>query len=177
MKTLYHGTVDKFVPEIVKHGLKPVIGNTWDASKINGDNIGYNPKVDDEKGYVYLTPKGDRAADYATSKARYLRAQPGEVFVLDGMGGMKMRKMLNAPYIPDANATVLELELPDDVKLEHDEHDFTGAYKHKGAIVPLAVKPLSITEARHAVTESLVYDSDPFEAILRQLLKAHGMPR
>lgn len=133
-KYFYHGTIDKFVPEILTEGLQPKKQNGWNAYMETFFGNLINPAKDDVPGFVYMTSDESWANRYAQGKAEYFRAEPGTVFTI---GSLEMRKAPDAPVIPDAVGTILRIKASSQiyVNLVRDERDSLGRKFH-GNIPP-----------------------------------------
>jgi hypothetical protein len=145
---LYHGTINKFVPNILKEGLVPHRDdNGWDATdvltakiyEIAGidKNNAYNPKKDDDAGYVYLASRLESAVAFAKAKADYFRAKPGEIFYFMDMALQKGR---NAPVIDDAVATILRIKATDQIILNLELDPKSSGYRIHGNIQPSLIE-------------------------------------
>ena len=132
MKQLYHGTIDKFVPSIFEKGLVPVEDNKWDVTM---GVFGFNPKQDEEPGYVFLTTSLGKAMKYATGKALYYRSAPGDKIGIPGLNS-RIYKNSTAPTIEDAKPVVIKVLVPEKFELEPDPRDHFDAYRHLGPIEP-----------------------------------------
>ena len=147
-KYFYHGTIDKFIPEIISEGLTPHPENTWNGTMETMFGGTYNPAKDDEAGFVYLAPEENWAWRYAKGKANYFRALPGTVFTV---GKLKMVKAPDAPVIPDAVATVLRIKAAESLVLEQDPHDWAATRVH-GAVPPELIDG-TVPEPAHIMKE------------------------
>lgn len=137
MNTFYHGTVDTLAKRILAKGLRPVEDYRWNATMRYS---AYNPKHDDEPGYVYLTKWPYHALEYAQAKARYFIAKPGDRF--EAINEIYMRKEPGAPILPDTKPVLLEVNLTD-AELAHlgrDWQDSGNSFTYKGMIPPERIK-------------------------------------
>jgi len=128
-KYFYHGTIDKFVPEILSEGLQPKKQNGWNAYMETFFGSKINPAKDDVPGFVYMTSDEAWANRYAEGKAAYFRAKPGTRFTI---GSLEMQKALDAPVIPDAVGTILRIKAEPQIyfNLVRDERDSMGRKLH-----------------------------------------------
>jgi len=138
VKVFYHGTIDKFVPEILEKGLQPLKQNGWNATMETARGRTINPSKDDVPGFVYMTLDEAWAHRYAEGKAAYFRAKPGEKFTI---GSLDMIKAEDAPVIPDAKPTILRIHADEHVRasLVYDERDVMGS-KLEGSVPPSLIE-------------------------------------
>jgi hypothetical protein len=118
----FHGTIDKFVPAILREGLAPHKNdNGWDIEIERFlSRKPYIPKEDDEDGWVYFSDDESYALTYAIGRANYYKTQPGHSFTIPNLI-RDARKRYGAPVIPDAKPAIIRLSLPDSIRVEQDD--------------------------------------------------------
>jgi hypothetical protein len=77
LKTYYHGTVQAFLGDIKKNGLRPMASHSW---KIRFSHYGGLVKNPDIGFGVYLAKQRVHAEEYAQTRADYFQRNPGECF-------------------------------------------------------------------------------------------------
>jgi hypothetical protein len=126
---LYHGTSSIWVADITKNGLQPISANKWYATMVDST---FNPAMDDEPGYVYLTSKVDVAKIYANARAAYLRTMPGGTFKWNNR---KMVKDFGTIVIPNARPAVLSVTVDPRIKDAFDA-DPWSTHLRAGVSIP-----------------------------------------
>jgi hypothetical protein len=133
----YHGTVKKYLKDILKNGLQPCLVNAWRAH-IDLPWVNAEIRDKEEPGYVYLTSDLIFALNMAHGKAEYLRAKPGET-----MKHFFMTKDKNTPII-HTTPVVLKVDLPSHFNITPDPHSGEeSGYRYHGVIDP---KYISVEE-------------------------------
>ena len=140
-QSLYHGTVNIFVPNILKEGLKPIKANRW---KIHDVKSGHDPSTDDNDGFVYLAPEKKLAAEFAEAKAQYLKRKSLGAYKPTNFI-MLVAKDEDAPVVPDAKPVVLSINIPFTKEWKHTfyaDTDCPDAYRFFGTIPPQLITVL-----------------------------------
>lgn len=126
---MYHGTVECYLPEISRNGLRPEFAHRWQViNAATGHDIGHDDHFERVPS-VYLTEHRETAEHYALAKSRYLATKPGENFVTDfGF----FTKSIDAPLII-SRPVLLTLDTKS-LALKSDERggrdaDDNGSYK------------------------------------------------
>jgi hypothetical protein len=120
---LYHGTSSIWVADITKNGLQPISANKWYATMVDST---FNPAMDDEPGYVYLTSNLGIAKEYAKARAAYLRTAPGGTFTWNKY---KMVKDPDTIVIPNARPAVLAVTVDARIKDAFDTDPHSPHYR------------------------------------------------
>lgn len=110
----YHGTVDTFVPAILKDGLTPTPDNRWKITLVTITGR-LDPDDSDREPAVYCTPLQAEAKRYAINKSRYYQTKSHKNFkwdALPGWGSVTGIKGSDPKYLPDCKPVVLKLTLP-----------------------------------------------------------------
>jgi hypothetical protein len=152
---LYHGTVEEYVPDIRKFGLKEVQAHTW---KIHFDNDLFGKRLDPEETTegVYLTSDRDHAEQYAQTKANYLHQKPGAEFMMYGSKFVLLKKDDNAPVL-QTKPVLVTVTIPKGVKGTWDRDSEDGlAIRYFGVIEPEYITSIE--------TLGVKYDPKPFDS-------------
>jgi hypothetical protein len=138
--TLYHGTVDSYLPEIRKEGLRRKPEHGWDATLLPSN---LNPKNFDPKdAQAFLTIDRKRAVSYAKNRALYLRAGEGDTIYGGNTLDLPPMTKHSSKVISDASPVLLEIELPYGWKLESDLMDNFSVFS-TSPISPEKIKKVS----------------------------------
>lgn len=144
MTRYYHGTVNKVVPSILKHGLVPDHKELRWFGKLHYDNPADEDRnhllgdfaSTEPNGVVYLSDALTAAYKFAYLKSQYLRAKPGERVRISSL--MTITKGVSGTIIPDAKPIVLEVSLHNPL-YDDDPQSCTGWLYH-GTIDPKYIK-------------------------------------
>lgn len=128
---LYHGTASTYLPSIEKYGLVPKPSHNFKVRNRFGQGVPYHRAV-------YLTTSRETAENFATLRASYLNALPGERL---HFAPATFYKALDGPKpIGNAKPIVLEVNVPEDFELREDEQALSlEAFWHPGTIPPSAI--------------------------------------
>lgn len=111
MKTLYHGTVTTWLPEIMREGLKPVSSHRWNfvspAQSVTFASVERGTK------HVYLAQYKSDAEWFAKFRASYLKTEPGHHIKNPDEGFLTPIVKTEGEYIPAASPALLSVSLPE----------------------------------------------------------------
>lgn len=114
-RTFYHGTVDTFVPAILKNGLKPQPNKEWKVEIYTVMGI-FAPNDNDRKPAIYCSPNKVQARRYAINKASYYHVKPNSAFPWKspgkGWGKVTAKKGNDPLYLPDCKPVILKIAVP-----------------------------------------------------------------
>lgn len=143
LRRVYHGTVDTWIPDIMRLGLRYTPLNKWRTKLKYGYMPDYEPDKDDPPGYVYIADR-DTAKTYAQLKAAYLHAKPCETIVQHDFD-IAMVKDCDAPVIPSAKPVILSIDVAAiDKSLTQWDPGSSGAIRYRGSIDPKYIKVLRV---------------------------------
>lgn len=127
MKTLYHGTVKNWLPEIMREGLKPVPSHRFN---IFTPEIGISPaKLERGTHHVYLAENKSYAKRFAEFRSAYLKAKPGNPVMKGERGFLAFNATkMGGDIIPNASPAILAVSLPEDWPLYSDYPMSDGLY-------------------------------------------------
>lgn len=114
-RTYYHGTVDTFVPDILRNGLQPQPDKMWQVTiySIVGR---FQPDDTFREPAIYCTPVKAEAKRYATNKAHYYQTEANNRFkwVPPGpdWGPTVAEKGNDSKYLPNCKPVILKITLP-----------------------------------------------------------------
>lgn len=127
----YHGTVEAYLPRIMKEGLEPCPEHAWLAKGIAASK---GLDLDEsESVYVYLTLDEMFAAEIAVGKAEFLALPTGaqsKIFKLEKSGGETIK----------TKPVLLKIDLPEEyakTHFERDPHSYSElGLRFQGVILP-----------------------------------------
>lgn len=137
--TLWHGTDVDSARAILSEGLKADVCK-YDMSDASGERD-YNPSLDDEPGFVYVTTHRRLALGFAQVRTKFYRTPVGRAFSMPGYFARHMpdQRKHSGPHKPDARAALVKIELPADWPHDCDPQCFLG-YRVPGQIPAQYVK-------------------------------------